>query len=84
MCTQLTINDKETEDVRGSITESIKISRNFHAEFLRLLFEAEKKRNFELLSKKNALERKSQEKQAGTSKLEEDLQLLKKKEKKIM
>ena len=84
MCTQLTINDKETEDVRGSITESIKISRNFHAEFLRLLHKAEKKRNFELLSKENALERKSQEKQAGTSKLEEDLQLLKKKEKKIM
>ena len=73
MCTQLTINDKETEDVKGSITESIKISRNFHTEFLRLLHETEKKRNFELLSKENALERKYQEKQTGASKLEEAL-----------
>ena len=73
MYTQLTINEKETEDVKGSITESIKISRNFHAEFLRLLHETEKKRNLELLSKENALERKYQEKQTGASKLEEAL-----------
>ena len=84
MYTQLTINEKETEDVKGSITESIKISRNFHAEFLRLLHKAGKKRNFELLSKENALERKSQEKQAGASKLEEASQLLQEKRKKIL
>ena len=73
MCTKLTINDKEAEDVKGSISESIKMSRNCHVEFLRLLHEAEKKRNFELLSKENALERKSQEKQAGASNLKETL-----------
>ena len=34
------------EKVNGSIAESIKISKIFHAEFLRLSDVAEKKRNF--------------------------------------
>ena len=52
-CAQLAIIDKEIEEVEGSIAESIKISKNFHAEFLRLSDEVEKKRNFELLPKGN-------------------------------
>ena len=72
-CAQLAIIDKEMEKVKGSIAESIKISKSFHAEFLRLSDVAEKKRNFELLSKGDALKRKSQEKQDEASKLEETL-----------
>ena len=45
---------------------------------------AEKKRNFELLSKGNALKRKSQEKQDEASKLEEALQYSKRKEEKLL
>ena len=64
--------------------ESIKISKNFHGEFLRLSDEAEKKRNFELLSKGNALKRKSREKQNEASKPEEALQVLQEKRRKII
>ena len=83
-CTQLAIIDREIEEVKDSIAESTKISKNFHAEFPRLPEEAEKKRNFELLSKGNALKRKSQEKQDEASKLEEALQVLQEKRRKIM
>ena len=69
-CSQLAIIDKKIEEVMDSIAESIKISKNFHVEFLRPSDEAEKKRNFELLSKGNALKRKSQEKQDKVSKFE--------------
>ena len=82
--TQLAIIDREIEEVKDSIAESTKISKNFHAEFPRLPEEAEKKRNFELLSKGNALKRKSQEKQDEASKLEEALQVLQEKRRKIM
>ena len=44
-CTQLAIIDREIEEVKDSIAESIKISKNFHAEFPRLSVEAEKKGN---------------------------------------
>lgn len=54
-CTQLAIINKEIEEVKDSIAEGIKISKNIHAEFLRLSDKAEKKRNFELLSKGIAL-----------------------------
>ena len=70
--------------MKDFIAESIKISENFHAEFLRLSDEAEKKRNFELLSNENALKRKSQEKQDEGSKLEEAFQVLQEKRRKIM
>ena len=53
-------------------------------EFLRLSDEAEKKRNFEFLSKRNALKRKLQEKQDEANKFEEALQVLQEKKKKIM
>ena len=43
---QLAIFDKEIEEARGSIAKSIKINKNFRAEFLRLSDEVEKKRNF--------------------------------------
>ena len=43
-CTQLAIIDREIEEVKDSIAESIKISKNCHAEFLRLSDEAEKKK----------------------------------------
>ena len=84
LCAKLTIIDKETEEVKDSIAESIKISRNSYAEFLRLSDEAIKKRNFELLSKGNVLKRKSQEKQDVANKLEEALLVLQEKRKKIM
>ena len=74
--TPLTTIDKEIEKVKDSIAESIKISKNFHSESLRLLDEAKKKRNFELLSRENALKRKSKEEQDETSKLEEALEVL--------
>ena len=83
-CTQLSIIDKEIEEVKDSIAESIKISKNFHGEFLRLSDEVEKKRNIELFSNGNASKRKSQEKQDEASKLEEALQVLQEKGKKIM
>ena len=70
--------------MKNAIADSIKISKNFHTDFLRLSDEAEKKRNFELLSKGNALKRKSQEKQNEANKLEEALQVLQEKRKKIM
>ena len=44
--------------MNNSVPESTKISKIFHAKFLRLLGEAEKKRNFEL-SRGNALKIKS-------------------------
>ena len=69
-CTQLAIINKEIEEVKDSIAEGIKISKNIHAEFLRLSDKAEKKRNFKLLPKVNALKRKSQEMQNEASKLE--------------
>ena len=62
-CTPLAIIYREIEEVKGIIGESIKISKNFHVEFLTLLDEPEKKRNFKLLSKGNALKRKFQEEQ---------------------
>ena len=64
------IINKEIEEVKDSIAERIKISKNIHAEFLRLSDKAEKKRNFKLLPKVNALKRKSQEMQNEASKLE--------------
>ena len=45
-CVQLAIIDRKIEKVKDSISESIKINKNFDAEFLRLSDEAEKKRNF--------------------------------------
>ena len=50
---------------------------------MRLSDEAEKKRNFELLSKRNALKRNSQEKQDEVSKLEDASQVLQEKRKKV-
>ena len=50
---------------------------------MRLSDEAEKKRNFELLSKRNALKRNSQEKQDEVSKLEDAQQVLQEKRKKV-
>ena len=81
-CVQLAIIDRKIEKVKDSISESIKINKNFDAEFLRLSDEAEKKRNFELLSKGNAFKRKPQEKQDEASKLEKALQVLQDKRKK--
>ena len=81
-CVQLAIIDREIEKVKDSISESIKINKNFDAEFLRLSDEAEKKRNFELFSKGNAFKRKPQEKQDEASKLEKALQVLQDKRKK--
>ena len=81
-CVQLAIIDTEIEKMKDSISESIKINKNFDAEFLRLSDEAEKKRNFELLSKGNAFKRKPQEKQDEASKLEKAFQVLQEKRKK--
>ena len=75
-CAQLAIIDNEIEEVKSSTAESIKISKNFHAEFLRLSDEAGKKRNFELLSRENVLKRKSQEKQDEAINFEEAMQVL--------
>ena len=50
---------------------------------MRLSDEVEKKRNFELLSKRNALKRNSQEKQDEVSKLEGASQVLQEKRKKV-
>lgn len=52
---QSTIINKEIEDLKDSITDSIELSKSFYAKFLRLSDKAEKKRNFELLSKGIAL-----------------------------
>ena len=59
---QLVIMDQEIEEMRGSITENIKIGKHLPTEFLHLADEAEIQRSFELLGKENALKRKSQEK----------------------
>ena len=80
---QLAIIDEEIEEGKGSIAKSIKISKNFRAEFLTLSDEVEKKRNFELLSKGNSLKIKFQEKQDEASKLEETLLVLQEKRKNI-
>ena len=48
--------------MKNSLAENIKISKNFLAEFLRLVDETEKKGNFELLSRENTLKRKSKKK----------------------
>ena len=80
---QLAIIDKEIEEAKGSIAKSIKINKNFRAEFLRLSDEVEKKRNFQLLSKGNSLKKKFHEKQDEASKLEETLQVLQEKRKNI-
>ena len=69
--------------MKGSFAESIKINKGFHVEFLRLSDEAEKKRNFEFLSKGNALKRKLQEKQDEANKFEEALQVLQEKKKRL-
>ena len=79
---QLAIIDEEIEEGKGSIAKSIKISKNFRAEFLTLSDEVEKKRNFEL-SKGNSLKIKFQEKQDEASKLEETLLVLQEKRKNI-
>ena len=50
---------------------------------MRLSDEVEKKKNFELLSKRNALKRNSQEKQDEVSKLEDASQVLQEKRKKV-
>ena len=50
---------------------------------MRLSDEVEKKRNFELLSKRNALKRNSQEKQDEVSKLEDASQVLQEKRRKV-
>ena len=57
----MAIINKKIEPAKDSIAESIKISKNFQAEFLRLSDEAEKNKNFQLWSKENALKRKFQE-----------------------
>ena len=69
--------------MKGSFAESIKINKGFYVEFLRLSDEAEKKRNFEFLSKGNALKRKLQEKQDEANKFEEALQVLQEKKKRL-
>ena len=69
--------------MKGYFAESIKINKGFHVEFLRLSDEAEKKRNFEFLSKGNALKRKLQEKQDEANKFEEALQVLQEKKKRL-
>ena len=61
-CAYLAIINKEIEEVKDFIAENIKISKSCHTEFLELSDEAKKKRNFEFLSKGNALNRKFQEK----------------------
>lgn len=58
-CAQLDIIDKEIEEVMDSITESSKISKTFHAEFLGISDKAEQKGNFELLSSGKKLKRNS-------------------------
>ena len=78
---QVVIIDKKIEDVNNTIADSIEISENFHAEFLRLSGEAEKKKNFELLSKGIALKREFQEKLNQANKLGEVLQVLQEKRK---
>ena len=45
------IVEKEIEEVKGSIAESIQIGKNLSTECLQLSDEAEKQRNFELLSR---------------------------------
>ena len=82
-CAYLAIINKGIEEVKDSIAESIKISKSCHAEFLKLSDEAKKKRNFEFLSKGNALNRKYQEKQDEASKLEETLRYSKRKEERL-
>lgn len=60
-CALLAIINKEIEDVRNSIAETIKISKTFVSkvsEFLRLLDEVGKKRNFQLFSRGNILKKK--------------------------
>ena len=57
----LAIINKEIEEVRDSIAETIKISKIFVSkvsEFLRLLDEVGKKRNFQLFSRGNILKKK--------------------------
>ena len=57
----LAIINKEIEEVRDSIAETIKISKTFVSkvsEFLRLLDEVGKKRNFQLFSRGNILKKK--------------------------
>ena len=65
--------------MKNAIADSIKISKNFHADFLRLSDEAKQQRNFELLLKGNAVKRKSQKKQNEAHKLEEASQELQEK-----
>ena len=52
---QSAIINKEIEDVKDSVTDSIELSKIFYAKFLRLSDKAEKKRNFELLPRGIAL-----------------------------
>ena len=71
--------------MKNSLAGNIKISKNFRAEFLRLVDETEKKRNFELLSRENTLKRKSKKtkKQDGVSKLKKAFQVRQERRKKI-
>ena len=56
-----------------------KLSEIMHADFIRYVEEAEKKQDISLISKANAMKRKSDEKNEEVKKLDEALGLLQKK-----
>ena len=88
---QSTIINKEIEDVKDSITDSIELSKSFYAKFLRLSDKAEKKLRasvkgncIELLSKGIVLKRKFKEKLYEATNLERYYRYFKRTEKKII
>ena len=71
----------EIEDVKFQITLLTKTSVMLEKEFVLCVEQAEKETDVSLVSKTNALKRKSEEKKEDVAKLEEALSLLKDKEK---
>lgn len=80
---QIEIIDKEIKDISSTEQMLRKSVVQLDREFIELISEAEKKNDFSLVFKGNALKRKSEEKKCEAETLHDALQVLKEKRKKL-
>lgn len=73
----------EIREVQGQISDIEKTCKMLDKKFIKLVNDAEKQKDFKLITEANALKRKSEEKSVEKEKLEEALNVLEAKRKKL-